>query len=133
MRTAVTAMLVGLAAVQGALLRGDPVATDVNTPVDIRSEVAAVVDSGCDGVQCGHKPAMVERGHFAHHAYLSKLADRSFRVDYYYCPNPTNAMMLCLYYHFCLFVPLPARRLTLLCHLFNSACNRYPGGSQGER
>lgn len=83
MRTAVTAMLVGLAAVQGALLRGDPVATDVNTPVDIRSEVAAVVDSGCDGVQCGHKPAMVERGHFAHHAYLSKLADPKFKDSYH--------------------------------------------------
>ena len=24
---------------------------------------------------------------------------RSFRVDYYYCPNPTNAMMLCLQYN----------------------------------
>jgi hypothetical protein len=83
MRSAVTVMLFGLAAVQGALLRGDPVVTDSNTPEDIRSEVAAGVDSGCDGVQCGHKPAMVERGHFAKNAFSTKLAGPKFKDSYH--------------------------------------------------
>ncbi len=69
-------LLLLVAVANAALLRSkaDPVDTDPATPTDIKSEVAAQTDEGCDGVQCGHEPKMVERGHFAHNVYLNKLA-----------------------------------------------------------
>ena len=69
-------LLLLVAVANAALLRSkaDPVETDPATPTDIKSEVAAQTDEGCDGVQCGHQPKMVERGHFAHNVYLNKMA-----------------------------------------------------------
>jgi len=74
MRVVIVLLLIATVANAALLRKADPVAADASTASDIKNEVAAQSDSGCDGVQCGHQPRMVERGHFAHNVYLNKLA-----------------------------------------------------------
>merc|ERR1712072_1280883 len=73
----ISLLLIATVANAALLRKADPVAEDASTPGDIKSEVAAQNDEGCDGVQCGHQPRMVERGHFAHNVYLNKLATKA--------------------------------------------------------
>ena len=77
MRVVIVLLLIATVANAALLRKADPVAVDPSTASDIKSEVAAQTDEGCDGVQCGHQPRMVERGHFAHNVYLNKLAAKS--------------------------------------------------------
>ncbi len=77
MRVLISLLLIATVANAALLRKADPVAEDASTPGDIKSEVAAQNDEGCDGVQCGHQPRMVERGHFAHNVYLNKLAAKA--------------------------------------------------------
>lgn len=71
MRVFALILLIAVSANAAGLRRG----SDDETPMDIRNEKEAETDAGCDGVQCGHVPKMVARGHFAHNVYLGKIAD----------------------------------------------------------